>query len=67
MPKAALYGAAIVFTALAVVSAALYVFDTDIVVGNALFRPLNILAGAILFTLLAGWMIVASLEYRSDE
>ncbi len=67
MPKVALYTAAIVFTALAVVLAALYVFDTDVILGRTLFRPLNVLAAAILFALLAGWMTIASLEFRGAE
>ena len=58
MPKVALYTAATVFTALAVVLAAIYVFDTNVILGNTLFRPINLLAAAILFAFLAGWMII---------
>jgi ABC-type nickel/cobalt efflux system permease component RcnA len=67
MPKVALYTAATVFTAIAVFLAALYVFDTDVILGNTLYRPLNLVAAAILFMLLAAWMIVASLEFRGAE
>ncbi len=67
MPKIALYTAATVFTLLAAICAALYVLDINIVFGNNLFRPLNIVAAAILFMLLAGWMFIASLEIRSDK
>ena len=66
MPKVALYTAATVFTVLAAVQAALYVLETDVLVGSTLFRPLNVLMAAILFTLLAVWMIIASLDIRSD-
>ncbi len=67
MPKVALYTAATVFTVLAAVQAALYFLETDVLVGSTLFRPLNVLMAAILFTLLAVWMIIASLEIRSDK
>ena len=67
MPKVALYTAATVFTAIAVFLATPYVFDTDLILGNTLYRPLNLVAAAILFALLAGWMIVASLEFRDAE
>ncbi len=67
MPKSALFVATTVFAALAAVLAALYVFDTDVILGSTLFRPLNLLAATILFALLAGWMIIASLEFRGAE
>ena len=67
MPKVALYTAATVFTALAAVHATFYAFETHILVGSTLFRPLNALMAAILFTLLAMWMIIASLEIRRDK
>ena len=67
MPNIALYAAATVFTALGVLSAALYAFDTDILVGSTLYRPLNMLAAAILFALLAAWMIIAILDLQSDK
>ena len=67
MPKVALYTAATVFVVLAAVQATLYVFDTDLFIGSTLFRPFNVLALAVLFTLLAVWMIIASLEIRSDK
>ncbi len=67
MPKIALYTAATVFTALAAICAVFYILDLNIVFGNNLFRPLNIVAAAILFILLAGWMVIASLEIRSDK
>jgi hypothetical protein len=66
MPKVALYTAATVFTAIAVFLATFYVLETQILVGNTFFRPLNILMAAILFTLLAVWMFIASLDIRSD-
>ncbi len=67
MPKIALYTAATVFTVLAAVQATLYVFDTHILIGSTLFRPFNVLAVAILFTLLALWMIIASLDIGSRK
>ena len=67
MQKVALYTAATVFTVLAAAQATLYVFETHILVGSTLFRPLNILAAAIFFTLLAVWLIIASLDMGSDE
>ena len=67
MPKVALYTAATVFIALSVFLATLYVFDTNVVVGNTLYRPLNLVAAAILFALLAAWMIAASLVSRGAE
>ncbi len=67
MPKVALFVATTVFTAIAVALAALYVFDTDVILGGSLYRPLNLLAAAILFALLAACMIVASLEFRGTE
>ena len=59
--------AAAVFTALGALLAVLYAFDTDILVGSTFFRPLNMLAAAILFALLVAWMIIASLDLRSDK
>ncbi len=67
MPKVALYTAATVFTALAAICAAFYIPEINIVFGNNLFRPLNVVAAVILFILLAGWMLIASLEIRSDR
>ena len=67
MPKIALYTAATVFTAIAVFLATLFVFDTNVIFGNTLYRPLNYVAAAIVFALLAGWMIIASLELRGAE
>ena len=67
MPKVALFVATTVFTAIAVVLAALYVFDTDVILGSSLFRAFNLLAAAILFALLAVWMLIASLEFRGAE
>ena len=67
MPKVALFVATIVFTAIALILAALYVFDTDVILGGSLYRPLNLLAAAILFALLAVWMLIASLEFRGAE
>ena len=67
MPKVALFIATTVFTALAVVLAALYVFDTDVILGGSLFRAINLLAAAILFALLAVWMLIASFENRGAE
>ena len=67
MPKIALYTAATVFTVLAAVQATLYVFETHILVGSTLFRPSNALMAAVLFTLMAVWMIIASLEIRSNK
>ncbi len=67
MSKVALFVATTVFTALAVVLAALYVFDTDVILGGSLFRAFNLLAAAILFALLAVWMLIASLEFRGAE
>jgi hypothetical protein len=67
MQKIALYTAATVFIVLAAVQAIFYVFDTHILVGSTLFRPLNVLMAAVLFTLMAVWMLIASLETRSDK
>ncbi len=67
MPKVALFVATAVFTAIAVILAALYVFDTDVILGGSLFRAFNLLAAAILFALLAVWMLIASLESRGAE
>ncbi len=67
MPKVALFVATTVFTGLAVVLAALYVFDTDVILGGSLFRAFNLLAAGILFALLAVWMLMASLEFRGAE
>jgi hypothetical protein len=67
MPKVALFGATAVFTAITLILAALYVFDTDVILGGSLYRPLNLLAAAILFALLAVWMLIASFEFRGAE
>ncbi len=67
MPKVALFVAATVFAAIAAVLAALYVFDTDVILGGSLYRPLNLLATSILFALLAVGMLIASLEFRGAE
>ncbi len=67
MPKVALYTAATVFTVLSAVLATFYVFEIDIFVGSTLFRPFNAITAALLFTILAVWMIIASLEIRSDR
>ncbi len=67
MSKVALYIAATVFTLLAVVQATFYVFETHILVGTTLFRPFNVLMAAILFTFLAVWMIIASLDMGRDK
>ncbi len=66
MQKVALYTAATLFTVLAAVPAIFYVFDTHIFIGSTLFRPFNALTAAILFTLFAVWMIIASLDIRGD-
>ena len=66
MQKVALYTAATLFTVQAAVPAIFYVFETQIFIGSTLFRPFNALAAAILFTLLAVWMIIASLDSRGD-
>ncbi len=66
MQKVALYTAATLFTVLAAVPAIFYVFDTHIFIGSTLFRPFNALTAAILFTLVAAWMIIASLDIRGD-
>ncbi len=66
MPKVALYTAATVFAVLAAAQATFYVLETQILVGSTFFRPLNVVMGAILFTLLAVWMIIASLDIGSD-
>ncbi len=67
MSKVALFVATTVFTAIAVALAALFVFDTDVILGGSLFRAFNLLAAAILFALLAVWMLIASLEFRGAE
>ncbi len=67
MQKIALYTAATVFIVLAAVQATFYVFDTHILIGSTLFRPFNVLTAAILFTLLAVWMIIASLDIGSHK
>ena len=66
MQKFALYTAATVFIGLAVVQATFFVFETHILVGSTLFRPLNLLMAAILFTSFAVWMIIANLDSRGD-
>ena len=66
MQKVARYTAATLFTVLAAVPAIFYVFDTHIFIGSTLFRPFNALTAAILFTLVAVWMIIASLDIRGD-
>ncbi len=66
MQKVALYTAATLFTVLAAVPAIFYVFDTHIFIGSTLFRPFNALTAAILFTLVAVWMIIASLDIGGD-
>ena len=67
MQKVALYTAATLFTVLAAVPAIFYVFETHIFIGSTLFRPLNALMAAILFTLVAVWMIIASLDMRGEQ
>ena len=67
MPKVALYTAATVFAAIAVFLAAFYVFDTDVILVGSLFRAFNLLPAAILFALLAVWMLIASIEFRGAE
>jgi formate hydrogenlyase subunit 4 len=67
MPKIALFGATAVFAAIALILAALYVFDTDVILGGSLFRAVNLLAAAILFALMAVWMLIASLDFRGAE
>ena len=63
MPKVTLYTAAAVFGPQGV----FYLMETDIFVRGSFFRPIKFLAGAILFTLLAVWMIFASLDVRSER
>ena len=67
MPKIALYAAAALFAFLAIFQATLYAFEVDIIVGSVLFKPINILAGTIILTLYAVWMIIASLDIRSEN
>ena len=67
MQKIALCTAATVFIVVAAVLATVYVFETHILIGSTLFRLFNVLAAATLFTLLAVWMIIASLGMGSDE
>ena len=67
MPKVALYMGAAVFALLAAAQGVLYLMEVDVVIGGSLFRSVNILGGAILFTLLAVWMIIASLDTRADR
>ena len=66
MQKVALYTAGTLFTVLAAVPAIFYVFDTHIFIGSTLFRPFNALTATALFTLLAVWMIIASLDILGD-
>ncbi len=67
MQKIALYTAATIFTVLAAVQATLYVFDTHILIGSTLFRPFIVLMATVVFTLLALWMIIASLDIGSRK
>ena len=67
MSKVALYTAAVVFTFLAIVQTTFYVLDTHILVGTTLFRPFNVLMAAILFTVMAVWMVIAGLDLGSDK
>ena len=66
MQKIALYTAATVFTVLAAFPATFFVLETHILIGSTLFRPFNALMAAIFFTLVAVWMIIASLDIGSD-
>ena len=67
MAKIALYAAAGVFAFLAIFQATLFAFEVEINVGSVLFEPINMLAGTIILTLYAVWMIIASLDIRSDN
>jgi hypothetical protein len=67
MPKIALYTAAAVFALLAALQSLLYLLEVDAFIGGSLYRPMHFLMAAILFTLLVVWMIVASLDIRSDQ
>lgn len=67
MPKVALYMGAAVFALLAAVQGVLFLMEVDVVIGGSLFRSMNILGGAILFTLLAVWIIIASLDIPAEK
>ncbi len=67
MPKIALYAAAAVFALLAALQGLLYLLEVDAFIGGSLYRPMHFLAAAILFTLLAVWMFIASQDMGSHE
>ncbi len=67
MAQIALYAAAGLFAFLAIFQATLFAFEVEINVGSVLFEPINMLAGTIILTLYAVWMIIASLDIRSDN
>ncbi len=67
MAKIALYAAAGLFAFLAIFPATLLAFEVDRIIGSMLFRPINMLGGTIILTLCAVWMIVASLDIRSEK
>ncbi len=67
MSKVALYTAAVVFTFLAIVQTTFYVLETHILVGTTLFRPFNVLMAAIVFTVMAVWMVIAGLDIGSHK
>jgi hypothetical protein len=67
LPKIALYVSAIAFVSVAVIFGLLAVFEVDVLVGKTLYRPISLLALAIFSAALAVWMIIASLEVRSDN
>ncbi len=67
MPKVALYMGAAVFALLAAVQGVLFLMEVDVVIGGSLVRSMNILGGTILFTLLAVWMIIASLDIPAEK
>ncbi len=68
MPRIALYTAAAVVALLAALQAVLYLMEVDAFIGGFLYRPIHFLAAAILFTLLAVWMmIIASLDIGNHK
>jgi hypothetical protein len=60
LPKIALYVSAIVFALVALLFGLLFVFEVDVLVGRAFYRPISLLGIGVFSAVLAVWMLIAS-------
>lgn len=67
VPKLALCASAVVFGSLAGLSFLAFALEIGIVIGGTYYRDTSILAGGIIFVLLAIFMLVALMDVIRDD